>query len=107
MAVNQGIYAGAAQGNEGREGEGRDWQGWQVQHQISEPGDIIENIPGLEGVRIYVLGPPQSLDAVSQGRFRRGGRNLRANKELAKSNAFALAVNALAPGGISGRTVAV
>jgi hypothetical protein len=34
--------------------------------QYFNPGKIMENVPGLPGVRIYVLGPPELYDAVKK-----------------------------------------
>jgi len=52
------------------------------------PGDVIENLPNLEGIRFYVLGPPLSWDDV---RVQEGGKgeSYDHNKELAKDDAFA------------------
>jgi hypothetical protein len=59
------------------------------------PGQIIENIAGLEGVRIYVLGPPQNKASIAREESSEEGETYGHNKDLAKDNAFAAAVNAL------------
>ena len=55
------------------------------------PGKIIENIPGAEDVRFYVLGPPLTYAAA---KVEKGGKGQTYdhNTELAKSNAFAAAM---------------
>jgi hypothetical protein len=55
------------------------------------PGDIIENIAKLDGIKIYVLGPPMSWDEVKV-QTRGKGESYDHNKELAGSDAFAAAV---------------
>jgi Metallo-beta-lactamase superfamily len=59
------------------------------------PGQIIENIAGLEGVRIYVLGPPQNKASIAREDSSDEGETYDHNKDLAKDNAFAAAANAL------------
>ena len=59
------------------------------------PGQIIENIPGLAGVRIYVLGPPQNKASIAKETSSEEGETYDHNKDLVKDNAFAAAVNAL------------
>jgi hypothetical protein len=59
------------------------------------PGQVIENIAGLEGVRIYVLGPPQDRASIAREDSSEEGETYHHNKDLAKDNAFAAAVNAL------------
>ena len=58
------------------------------------PGQIIENIAGLEGVRVYVLGPPQDKGSIAKEDSSDEGETYDHNKDLAKDNAFAAAVNA-------------
>lgn len=58
-----------------------------------KPGQIIENIAGLDGVRIYVLGPPRNQASITKEDSSEEGETYAHNKELAKDNAFALAVN--------------
>lgn len=55
-----------------------------------EPGDVIEDIPGLDGVRVYVLGPPTKYNqvAVESGPE---GEAYEHNKDLVDSDAFAAA----------------
>lgn len=55
------------------------------------PGDIIKQIPELEGITFYILGPPQSWAAVE---VQEGGRgeSYAHNKELIGSDAFVAAV---------------
>jgi hypothetical protein len=55
------------------------------------PGDIIEDIPQLDGIKIYVLGPPLTWDDV---KVEAGGKgeSYDHNKELSGSDAFAAAV---------------
>lgn len=97
MAVNQGVYAGPLKGMKVVKEKVALTDG-QQNIKYRKPGDIIENIPGLAGVRIYVLGPPKSLDAIHKEDSGEEGETYEHNKELAKSNAFALAANALDPG---------
>jgi hypothetical protein len=57
------------------------------------PGEIKQNIPGLEGVRIYVLGPPELYDQVkTEGGP--AGEAYEHNDDLADTDAFAAAVTA-------------
>jgi hypothetical protein len=65
-----------------------------------KPGDIIDEVPGLEGVRIYVLGPPRSIAAIKAEDSGEPGETYDPNKELANSAAFAAAASAF--GGASG-----
>ena len=59
------------------------------------PGDIIENIPHLEGIKFYVLGPPLSWEEV---KVEEGGKgeSYDHNKELKESDAFAAAILSIA-----------
>lgn len=61
------------------------------------PGDIIEDLEGLEGIRFYVLGPPLSWDEV---RVETGGKgeSYDHTAELSGSDGFAMAVNAAGNG---------
>lgn len=97
MAVDQGVYAGPLKGMKVVKDKVARTGGHQ-NIKYRKPGDIIENIPGLDGVRIYVLGPPKSLDAIHKEDSGEEGETYEHNKELAKSNAFALAANALVSG---------
>lgn len=56
------------------------------------PGDIIEDLPGLEGVRIFVLGPPKLYDDV---KVEKGptGEAYEHNDQLEDTDAFAAALN--------------
>lgn len=98
MAVNLGVYAGPLKGMKVVKEKVAIGTDGQQNIKYRKPGDIIGNIPGLEGVRIYVLGPPQSLDAIHKEDSGVEGETYEHNKELAKSNAFALAANALVSG---------
>jgi len=55
------------------------------------PGDIITNLPGLEGITLYVLGPPLTAEEVKKETGGKG-ESYDHNKELAESDAFATAV---------------
>lgn len=57
-----------------------------------KPGDVIENEPGLEGVRIYVLGPPLDYDDVKKESGSRG-EAYEHNDKLRDADAFAMAFN--------------
>ena len=35
----------------------------------TDPGEIVEDLPGLEGVKFYVLGPPEKWVEVEAGDF--------------------------------------
>jgi hypothetical protein len=61
-----------------------------------EPGDVIEDIIGLKGVRIYVLGPPKDWTTIKEETSQQKGEAYDHNKEFGKSDAFAVAVNHLA-----------
>jgi hypothetical protein len=52
-----------------------------------KPGDVIENLIGLEGVRIYVLGPPEQWQDI-QKETGDGDEAYRHNKELEESDLF-------------------
>ena len=95
MAVDQGLYAGPLQGMKVVKEKVAVGTDNKPNIKYRKPGNIIENIPGLKGVRIYVLGPPQSLDAIHKEDSGEEGETYEHNKELAKSNAFAAAANAL------------
>jgi hypothetical protein len=58
-----------------------------------EPGDIIDNRAGLEGVRVFVLGPPKLYEEVKQ---ESGGaeESYQHNKDLKESDLFVRAMNA-------------
>lgn len=58
-----------------------------------EPGDLIEGRAGLEGIRIYVLGPPKMFEEVKQEHGEEGG-SYPHNKDLAESDLFVSAMNA-------------
>jgi hypothetical protein len=59
-----------------------------------EQGDVIENVPGLEGVRIYVLGPPADYDYVRKEKGP-APEAYEHNDQLEDTGAFAAALNAL------------
>lgn len=61
------------------------------------PGDIMEELPGLDGIRIYVLGPPALY---SQVREEHGseGESYGHNKDLDESDLFLNALEAQRPG---------
>ena len=58
-----------------------------------EPGKVIENVPGLEGVRIFVLGPPTVYGdvKVEEGP---AGQAYEHNDQLEDTDAFAAALDA-------------
>ena len=58
-----------------------------------EPGEVIEGVLGLEGVRIFVLGPP-TLYADVNIEEGPAGKAYEHNDELEDANAFAAALNA-------------
>lgn len=58
-----------------------------------KPGDVIENEPGLEGVRIYVLGPPLDYDDIKKESGPKG-EAYEHNDKLQDADAFAMAFNA-------------
>ncbi len=58
-----------------------------------EPGKVIEDVPGLEGVRIFVLGPPTLYDDVKQEEGP-AGQAYEHNDQLEDTDAFAAALNA-------------
>ncbi|WP_123864602.1 hypothetical protein [Chitinophaga barathri] len=66
------------------------------------PGNIIEDLPGLEGVRFYVLGPPEKWDDVeTEGGGE--GESYTHNKILKGEEAFAVAITGTnAAGGTDG-----
>jgi hypothetical protein len=55
-----------------------------------KPGQIIKAIPGLEGVRIFVLGPPKLYEQVA-AESGPAGEAYEHNKDLADTDAFAAA----------------
>lgn len=55
------------------------------------PGEIISNLPGAEGIRFYVLGPPLAWEQVKK-ESGGAGESYAHNNELAHSDAFAMAV---------------
>jgi len=64
-----------------------------------KPGDIIDNLAGLTGIKFYVLGPPEKWEEV---KVETGGKgeSYDHNKELVESDAFAAAVNAMGSGNL-------
>jgi beta-lactamase superfamily II metal-dependent hydrolase len=64
-----------------------------------KPGDVIENEPGLEGVRILVLGPPLDYDDVKKESGAQG-EAYEHNDKLQDVDAFALAFKAQDEAGI-------
>jgi hypothetical protein len=68
-----------------------------------KPGEVIEDVPGLEGIRIHVLGPPSGYDAIKAETSRTKGESYDHNKDLARSEAFAAA----AVGAITGNSSAL
>jgi beta-lactamase superfamily II metal-dependent hydrolase len=57
------------------------------------PGDIIENLPGLEGVRIFVLGPPKLYEEVKQEHGGEG-ESFEHNEDLDDTDLFVRALAA-------------
>jgi hypothetical protein len=66
------------------------------------PGDVIEDIPGLEGIRIYVLGPPSDFKSIKAETSSEEGESYSHNKDLARSVAFAAAAIEAQAGDSSG-----
>lgn len=58
---------------------------------FKEPGTIIQDLEGLPGVNIYVLGPPKSWASIKKENGGEG-ESYRHNKEIFKSDAFAAAI---------------
>lgn len=56
-------------------------------YKFLETGSILENIDGLDNIRIYVLGPPKSWDLVKQEHGKEG-ETYKHNKELNFVNGF-------------------
>ncbi len=59
-----------------------------------EPGDVIEGLPGLKGVRIYVLGPPKLYASIEEESGTEGD-SYEHNDQIEDAVAFAAAVNSL------------
>jgi hypothetical protein len=59
------------------------------------PGDIIENIRGLTGVKVYVLGPPKAYESVAKESGGKG-ESYDHNKVLEKTGAFSASILRLA-----------
>lgn len=59
------------------------------------PGDIIDMAPDLEGIKIYVLGPPQNWEKEINVQTGGKGESYDHNKELDEDDAFAAAVHAI------------
>jgi len=57
------------------------------------PGTVMENIEGLEGVRIYVLGPPELWERIRQESGEEG-EAYKHNRELEESDLFLQALEA-------------
>jgi hypothetical protein len=55
------------------------------------PGDVIREIPGLDGLKFYIMGPPRDWDSIA---LEAGGEgeSYRHNKELKGVDAFAASV---------------
>jgi len=69
--------------------------------QCLETGDVWENIEGLDGVRVYVLGPPTHYRDVKR-EHGEGGESYKHNKELESADLLLRAFSEMAPG-FSGR----
>ncbi len=61
------------------------------------PGNIIEDLPGLKGVKFYVLGPPEEWASIRKEEGEEG-ETYRHNKELKGTDAFAAAIMGAAAG---------
>lgn len=59
-----------------------------------KPGTVMENIPGLPGIRIYVLGPPEVWETIKM-EDGKGNEVYEHNDKLAESDLFFQAVEAL------------
>lgn len=59
-----------------------------------KPGEVLENLPGLPGVRIYVLGPPEVWKQIKM-EDGKGDEVYEHNDKLAESDLFFQAVEAL------------
>lgn len=55
-------------------------------------GDVLEKIPGLKGVRIYVLGPPEVWEEVREESGEQGS-TYKHNKDIEESDLFIQALN--------------
>lgn len=64
------------------------------------PGEIIPNLPGAPGIRMYVLGPPRSWTAIRKESGKTGD-SYEHNNQLAQADAFAAAVLAMDEGNSS------
>lgn len=56
------------------------------------PGEIVEDINGLQGIRIHVLGPPSSYDTIKVGTSKQEGEVYDHNAKLRLSDSFAAAL---------------
>lgn len=57
------------------------------------PGEIIDNVEGLEGMKFYILGPPRSIIAVKKESGKKGSDDTyEHNKDLSRNDAFAAAM---------------
>ena len=63
------------------------------------PGDVMEGIPELDGVKIYVLGPPKLYEDVKKEAGAEG-ESYAHNKELRESGAFGAAVLGMDAAGV-------
>ena len=62
------------------------------------PGDVISDLPGLDGMKIYVLGPPKLYEDVKKEAGGEG-ESYAHNKELLESGAFGAAILGMDAGG--------
>lgn len=61
--------------------------------QYFEPGQIIENLPGADGLKFYVLGPPTDYTDVKKEKGKSGtGESYDHNDDIEVNNGFASAV---------------
>lgn len=56
------------------------------------PGDIVENLPNVEGIRFYMLGPPLSWNQIKNEESKVKGESYEHNKKLAEAESFANAI---------------
>lgn len=60
-----------------------------------EPGDIVENIPNLDGIKFYMLGPPKLWEGEINVDAGGVGESYQHNNKLAECDSFAAAVLSL------------
>ena len=85
-------YVGGLQGmEEVKKRLGSSRNGTETTHYF-KPGEVIEDIPGLPGMRIYVLGPPTSWKAIDTEGSTTPGETYEHSQNLSRDTAFAMAL---------------